>query len=100
MIEFHDDNIECFTPLEKLDQFQIKLRNKEQQKRSNMRMTLEISNENKIGFRFYSLVKKFTKPSSIKMDHESSQKLNSFTKNVCEDTGLELKPEDLSKIIN
>lgn len=95
ILEFHEDDEEALEPLERLDQFQLRLKNKEHKKRSVSKMTLEIAGGTKVGFRFYSLLKKFTKPSGITIDRRTGERLKSYLRQLCIDTGQELKPEDL-----
>ena len=84
-------------PLERLEQFQLRLKNKEHKKRSVSKMTLEVTNGQKVGFRFYSLLKKFAKPSGISIDKRTGERLKSYVRQVCVDTNQELKEEDIGK---
>ena len=97
IIEFHEDDKEALEPLERLEQFQLRLKNKEHKKRSVSKMTLEIAKGQKVGFRFYSLFKKFTKPTSINIDKATGQRLKSYMKQICVNSGQELKPEDIGR---
>lgn len=99
IIEFHEDDKEALEPLERLDQFQLRLKNKEHKKRSVSKMTLEVANGTKVGFRFYSLLRKFTKPSGIVIDKRTGERLKSYLRQMCTDTDQELKPEDLGRHI-
>jgi hypothetical protein len=84
--------------LERLEQFQLRLKNKEHKKRTVSKMTLELTSGNKIGVRFYSLIKKLAKPTGINIDKRSGEKLKSFMRQVCVDTNQELKPEEIGNI--
>ena len=64
-----------------------------------MRMTLEVGGDSQVGFRFYSLIKKFAKPSGIKIDTQTGEKLKSYTRRICNDTDIELKANDIGNCI-
>lgn len=96
-MEFHEDEGEALEPLERLEQFQLRLKNKEHKKRIVSKMTLEVSQGNKVGFRFYSLLKKFTKPTGITVDKQTGERLKSYVKQVCSESEQQLKPEDIGK---
>ena len=105
-IEFNVEEYDAgiIEPVERLDEFKIRLRKKAFKKRFLGQIDLTLSSKNKIGVKLLSVIRKITKPTSIPILKESSQLLKKITWNSTEipegSIGNMVQPEDIGKFLD
>lgn len=104
-IEFNVEEYDAgiIEPVERLDEFKIRLRKKAFKKRFLGQIDLTLSSKNKIGVKLLSVIRKITKPTSIPILKESNHLLKKITWNSTEiaegNIGNMVQPEDIGKFL-
>jgi len=77
----------------KIMEISRRIRQKEYKKRILGRAFFQIAPEMKFGIKFYTMIIKAKKPTSVPLDAKTNKRLNNITKKLCAETGQDLYDE-------
>lgn len=84
-------------PAERMEELLNRVRTKDHKKRALRRMQLNLGEGLSLGVGVYGLVRSCPKPSGVKLNRETNEKLEPHSKIYLKDTGEVLMPQDLKK---